>query len=128
MLMHRQWVPIPTRTSRFLSVQRASRSARRWPRTCSRRPCGSSSPPAARLFAWDAPFAPYVERAGGLGRASIDTNALVVDVSELSGRAGIGIELRLGPRLVLDGHVAPVHRFNLAHQSRDVAASDPAFV
>jgi len=83
---------------------------------------------AGRLFPWDAPFAPYVELAGGLGRASIDTNALVVDVSQLIGRAGIGIELRLGPHLVLDGQLAQVHRFNLDHQSRDLAASDPAFV
>ena len=83
---------------------------------------------AGRLFPWDAPFAPYLELAGGLGRAVIDTQALEVDVSQIIGRAGLGIELRLGPHLVLDGQVAQVHRFSLDHQTSNLATSDPAFV
>jgi hypothetical protein len=81
---------------------------------------------AGRLFPWDAPFAPYLELAGGLGRVAIDTQALEVDVAQIIGRAGLGIELRLGPHLVLDAQVAQVHRFSLGHQANTVAASDPA--
>ena len=83
---------------------------------------------AGRLFAWDAPLAPYLELAGGLGHASIDTQALQVSVSQLIGRAGLGLELRLGPHLILDAQVAQVHRLRLDQQERTVAASDPAFI
>ena len=83
---------------------------------------------AGRLFAWDAALAPYLELAGGLGHASIDTQALQVTASQLIGRVGLGVELRLGPHLVLDTQVAQVHRLRLDDQSRVVAANDPAFI
>ena len=81
-----------------------------------------------RLFAWDAALAPYLELAGGLGHASIDTQALEVSASQIIGRAGVGIEMRLGPHLVLDAQVAQVHRFRVDDQSRTVAANDPTFI
>jgi hypothetical protein len=83
---------------------------------------------AGRLYPWDAPFAPYLELAGGLGRVAIDSQALEVDAAQIIGRAGVGVELRLGPHLVLDAQVAQVHRFSLDHQVSTVAASDPAFI
>jgi hypothetical protein len=83
---------------------------------------------AGRLFAWDAALAPYLELAGGLGHASIDTQALEVSASQLIGRVGLGLELRLGPHLVLDTQVAQVHRLRLDDQSHMVAANDPAFI
>jgi hypothetical protein len=81
-----------------------------------------------RLFAWDAALAPYLELAGGLGHASIDTQALAVSASQLIGRAGIGLEMRLGPHLVLDTQIAQVHRLRFDDPSRTVAANDPAFI
>jgi hypothetical protein len=83
---------------------------------------------AGRLFAWDAALAPYLELAGGLGHASIDTAALEVSASQLIGRVGLGLELRLGPHLVLDTQLAQVHRLRLDDQPRLVAANDPAFI
>jgi hypothetical protein len=81
-----------------------------------------------RLLAWDAALVPYLELAGGLGHASIDTQALEVSASQLIGRAGVGIEMRLGPHLVLDAQVAQVHRFRVDDQSRTVAANDSTFI
>jgi hypothetical protein len=83
---------------------------------------------AGRLFLWDAALAPYLELAGGLGHASIDTQAQAVSTSQLIGRAGVGIELRLGPHLVLDAQFAQVHRLRLDDAASTVAASDPAFI
>ena len=83
---------------------------------------------AGRLFAWDAALAPYLELAGGLGHAAIDTQALEVSASQLIGRVGVGIELRLGPHLVLDTQLSQVHRLRLDDSSRMLAASDPAFI
>jgi hypothetical protein len=83
---------------------------------------------AGRLFAWDAALAPYLELAGGFGRASIDSQTLQTRASQLVGRVGLGLEMRLGPHLVLDSQLAQVHRLRLDRQSRTVAATDPAFI
>jgi hypothetical protein len=66
-----------------------------------------------RVYLWNAPLAPYLELAGGLGRASVEMNAFEVRASQLVGRIGIGLELRLGQHLALEGEIAQVHRLRL---------------
>ena len=63
-----------------------------------------------RVFLWNAAFAPYLELAGGLGQASLRTRELEVHAVQLLGRLGLGLELRLGRHLVLDGQIAQMHR------------------
>jgi hypothetical protein len=65
---------------------------------------------AGRVFLWNAAFAPYLELAGGLGRGSIRTSAFEVHAVQLLGRVGVGLELRLGRHVVLDGQIAQMHR------------------
>lgn len=76
-----------------------------------------------RLFLWDAAVAPYLDLAGGLGRASIDAQGAGVSTSELIGRAGLGLEMRLGPHLVLEGQVAQVYKQRLDHEPGGQPAS-----
>jgi hypothetical protein len=68
---------------------------------------------AGRVYLWDAALAPYLELAGGLGRASVEVNRLQVNASQLVGRIGIGLELRLGRHLALEGELASAHRLRL---------------
>jgi hypothetical protein len=63
-----------------------------------------------RVFFWNAALAPYLELAGGLGRTSLEVDALEVSASQILGRFGVGLELRLGRHLVLDGQIAQLHR------------------
>lgn len=65
---------------------------------------------SGRVFLWNAAFAPYLELAGGLGRASLRESDLEVHAVQLLGRLGVGIELRLGRHVVLDGQIAQMHR------------------
>jgi hypothetical protein len=69
-----------------------------------------------RIFFWNAAFAPYFELAGGVGRTmvSIDSSYRYRDsASQLLGRLGLGLELRLGRHFVLDGELAQLHRWRL---------------
>jgi hypothetical protein len=65
------------------------------------------------LFAWDAALAPYLELAFGIGRASVETGPFAVRASQLVGRVGLGLELRLGRHVVLESQAASVHRLRL---------------
>jgi hypothetical protein len=65
---------------------------------------------AGRLYLWNAALVPYLDLAGGLGRASFTTNELHVTAAQLIGRAGLGLELRLGRHLLLEGMLAEVER------------------
>jgi hypothetical protein len=67
----------------------------------------------ARLFAWDRAVVPYLELAGGLGRSSVTAPGFAVDTSQVIGRLGLGLEVRLGPHLVLEGQVAQVGRYRI---------------
>ena len=80
-----------------------------------------------RLFLWDHPIAPYLDLAGGLGRAAIDTQTASVATSEVIGRVGLGLEMRLGPHLVLEGQVAQVYKLRLEHEPGGQPA-DPTFI
>jgi hypothetical protein len=66
-----------------------------------------------RLYLWDAALAPYLELAGGAGRASVERDGISVTASQLIGRIGVGLELRLGRHLALEGEIAQVHRLHL---------------
>jgi hypothetical protein len=77
-----------------------------------------------RVYLWDAPLAPYLELAGGLGRASVEVNAFEVTAAQLLGRIGIGLELRLGRHLALEGQIAQMHRLQLG--GAPSAFGDPA--
>jgi len=68
---------------------------------------------AGRVFLWNAALAPYLELAGGIGRASVEADVLEVHASQLLGRFGVGLELRLGRHIVLDGQIAQLHRVRL---------------
>jgi hypothetical protein len=65
-----------------------------------------------RLFPWDAPIAPYFELAGGFGESTFFCCAQELHTSQLVGRYGVGLELRLGPHWFLEGQLAQIHRFN----------------
>jgi hypothetical protein len=83
---------------------------------------------AGRLYAWNAALVPYLELAGGFGHASIDAQGLRTQASQIIGRLGIGLEMRLGPHLVLDTQLASLHRLRLDENPRDVAENDPSFI
>jgi hypothetical protein len=65
---------------------------------------------AGRLFLWDAALAPYFELAGGVGRTSVELDGYSARATQLVGRAGVGLELRLGEHLVLDASVSTTGR------------------
>ncbi len=65
---------------------------------------------SGRLFLWNAGLAPYLELAGGLGHASVESNALPrIEATQMVARVGVGLEVRLGEHVVLDGQVAQSH-------------------
>jgi hypothetical protein len=67
-----------------------------------------------RVFLWNAALAPYLEVAGGVGKSSVHVGAFESHASQLLGRFGVGLELRLGQHLVLDGQIAQLHRLNMS--------------
>lgn len=77
----------------------------------------------ARLFLWDAAVTPYLDVAGGFGRASVACCAGTLHVGQLLGRYGLGLELRLGQHLILDAALAQVHRFKMSRDDRFDAVS-----
>jgi hypothetical protein len=79
---------------------------------------------AGRVFLWNAALAPYLELGGGLGRASMRQDDFEVRAVQLIGRLGLGLELRLGRHVVLDGQVAQVHRMTF-DEAVDTGAFDP---
>lgn len=81
---------------------------------------------AGRLFFWDAALAPYFEAAGGLGRSTVTEASFDMRASRLVGRVGLGVELRLGPYLVLEGQVAQVHNLRMASGTADATSPPPA--
>jgi len=117
---------LQARTSRrsLFAVELQSLDAER---SASRRRTDQAGLLVGRLFLWDHALAPYLELAGGLGRAAIDTQFASVATSEVIGRAGLGLELRLGPHLVLEGQVAQVYRLRLEHEPGGQPA-DPTFI
>ena len=82
---------------------------------------------AGRVFLWNAAIAPYLELAAGLGRTSLDYAGLEARASQLLGRFGVGLELRLGRHLVLDGQIAQLHRVRLDERDDTVALSTSPF-
>jgi hypothetical protein len=68
---------------------------------------------AGRLFLWDAALAPYFELAGGIGRTSVEVSGYDSAAAQLVGRAGFGLELRIGRHLVFDGGLARTSRLRL---------------
>lgn len=76
---------------------------------------------AGRVFLWNAALAPYLELAAGLGHTSIESTGLEVNASQLLGRYGLGLELRLGRHLVLEGQIARVHKLRLERDDHGVA-------
>jgi hypothetical protein len=68
---------------------------------------------AGRLFLWDAALAPYFELAGGVGRTSVAVSGYDAAAAQLVGRAGFGLELRIGRHLVFDGGLARTARLRL---------------
>jgi hypothetical protein len=76
-----------------------------------------------RVFFWNAALAPYLELAGGIGRTSLEVGALEARASQIHGRFGVGVELRLGRHLVLDGQIAQLHR--LRFDDEVVAVNQP---
>jgi hypothetical protein len=79
---------------------------------------------AGRVFFWNASLAPYFELAGGLGHTSIESPAMNVEASQLLGRYGLGLELRMGRHLVLEGQIAQVHKLRLGLDD----PGDPGYV
>ena len=83
---------------------------------------------AGRLFLWDATLAPYFELAGGFGRTSVEVSGYESHAAQLVGRAGFGLELRLGRHLVFEGQVARTSRLRLDRDGSDegsLARLDP---
>jgi hypothetical protein len=66
-----------------------------------------------RLYLWDSWLTPYLDAAVGFGRASFQCCATTESAAQFLGRYGLGLELRLGRHLALDGEVAQVHRLRL---------------
>jgi hypothetical protein len=77
---------------------------------------------AGRLYFWNAPLVPYLDIGAGLGRTLVSADGLEVHASQVVGRAGLGLELRLGRHVVLQGQVAQVHQLRVG----DVPAPAPA--
>jgi hypothetical protein len=78
-----------------------------------------------RVFLWDAPFAPYLELAGGFGRTVLSHDGYRGDretTAQFLGRLGLGVELRLGQHLVLNAAVARLHRWRLDDQDGGLLA------
>jgi hypothetical protein len=71
---------------------------------------------AGRVFLWNAALAPFVELGAGVGRASIQGRGYEATASQLLGRIGLGLEVRLGRHLVLEGELAQVHRLHLGDE------------
>jgi hypothetical protein len=67
----------------------------------------------ARLYAWRGLVAPYLEVAAGGGTTSRRLQGYESSASQLLGRFGGGVELRLGRHVVLDGGVGQVHRWSM---------------
>jgi hypothetical protein len=80
---------------------------------------------AGRVFFWNAALAPYLELAGGLGRTSLDVGGWHASTSQLLGRIGLGLELRLGRHVVLDGQIASLHRLRVGDGVHRHVASGP---
>jgi hypothetical protein len=80
-----------------------------------------------RVFFWNAALAPYLELAGGLGRTSLEVNDWEVSASQLMGRFGVGLEVRLGRHLVLDGQIAQLHRLRFEDDAVAVAGRQAPF-
>ena len=70
-----------------------------------------------RVFFWNAALAPYLELAGGLGRTSLEVGGFEARASQIHGRFGVGLELRLGRHLVLDGQIAQLHRLRFEDEA-----------
>jgi hypothetical protein len=69
-----------------------------------------------RVFFWDAALAPYLELGAGAGRTVIASDGFYRyrdTASQMLGRFGLGLELRLGQHLVLDGQIAQLHRWRM---------------
>ena len=67
-----------------------------------------------RFFLWDWFLSPYLVLGGGLARSTFETAGSGVKVLHAVGTAGLGIELRLGDNIVLDGQVSQIHRLKLS--------------
>ena len=80
-----------------------------------------------RVFFWNAALAPYLELAGGLGRTSLEVGGLEARASQMLGRFGVGLELRLGRHLVLDGQIAQLHRLRFDDEAVAVAGRPAPF-
>ncbi|HET6149290.1 MAG TPA: hypothetical protein VFH68_17260 [Polyangia bacterium] len=119
-------VSLQARTSRrsIFAIEVQSLDAER----SSRRRTDQAGLLVGRLFLWDHPIAPYLDLAGGLGRAAIDTQNASVATSEVIGRVGLGLEMRLGPHLVLEGQVARVYKLRLDHEPGGPQPADPTFI
>jgi hypothetical protein len=80
-----------------------------------------------RVFLWNAALAPYLELAAGLGRTSLEVGALEARASQIHGRFGVGLELRLGRHLVLDGQIAQLHRLRFDDEAVAVSGRPAPF-
>jgi hypothetical protein len=82
-----------------------------------------------RVFPWNAFLTPYLELGGGFGRATVGATGFALHASQLVGRIGLGLELRLGRHLVLDGQVASVHKLRLddrdSSSPQQLASAEP---
>jgi hypothetical protein len=78
---------------------------------------------SGRFFLWNAAVAPYLDLAGGMGQAFVDAGSLHARAPQFIGRIGVGLELRLGPHLVLEAQVADVHRLRLDAGGPSIAAA-----
>jgi hypothetical protein len=78
---------------------------------------------AGRVFLWNAALAPYLELAGGLGRTSQEVDGWQGSASQLLARIGLGLELRLGRHVVLDGQLARLHRLRVGDGNHHHMAS-----
>jgi hypothetical protein len=76
-------------------------------------PFAAQWPVGLRLFPWDWTLSPFVDLAAGFGRASYHCCAYQEHAAQFLGRYGVGLELRLGPHVVLHAQVATVHRRRL---------------
>jgi hypothetical protein len=66
-----------------------------------------------RLYLWDGLLTPYLDLAVGFGQASFHCCATHLEAAQFIGRYGLGLELRLGRHLALEGQVSQVHRLRL---------------
>jgi hypothetical protein len=64
-----------------------------------------------RLFFWDGCLVPFVELAGGIGQAAVEAGGFSTDATQLVGRVGLGLELRLGRHLAFEGALARTGRW-----------------